>query len=60
MNNFVPWPTEWPKHYNSNVPCDMLVGPCACGAWHVEGEFESKGAGDVEQFTKPSGSKKVT
>lgn len=38
-NNFEPWPDDWPKYYNSNIPCDMAVGPCACGGWHQEGEF---------------------
>lgn len=34
-NNFIPWPDGLPLAYNgSNEPCDMLVGPCSCGAWH--------------------------
>jgi hypothetical protein len=35
-SNMVPWPAEWTDyHYNaSHEPCDMLVGPCSCGAWH--------------------------
>jgi hypothetical protein len=39
-NGLVPWPREWTDyHYNAcNEPCDMLVGPCACGAWHQETE----------------------
>lgn len=30
------WPEDWKdRHYNAcNDPCDMLSGPCACGAWH--------------------------
>jgi hypothetical protein len=30
-----PWPKEWKeRHFNAcTEPCDMLVGPCACGAW---------------------------
>jgi len=30
------WPSGWDeRNYNgSNEPCDMIVGPCACGAWH--------------------------
>lgn len=32
---FVPRPEDAPLKYNaSNVPCDMDIGPCACGAWH--------------------------
>ena len=33
----VPWPKDWPPY--GNEPCDMLVGPCSCGAWHIKGEF---------------------
>jgi hypothetical protein len=35
-SGMVPWPAEWTDyHYNaSHEPCDMLVGPCSCGAWH--------------------------
>lgn len=39
INNCEVWPDDWPRHYNSNEPCDMLVGPCCCGAWHQEGDF---------------------
>lgn len=37
---FVPWPDDWTDfHYNARTePCDTLVGPCACGAWHTEDE----------------------
>lgn len=37
------WPREWMyRYYNgrTNEPCDMLVGPCACGAWHREHEWK--------------------
>ena len=36
----VPWPSDWTdRHYNAcNEPCDMLAGPCACGAWHFPTE----------------------
>jgi hypothetical protein len=40
------WPEDWPKYARNHPaqtagePCDMLVGPCSCGAWHVAGEFE--------------------
>jgi hypothetical protein len=28
------------KFYNAcTEPCDMLQGPCACGAWHRQGEW---------------------
>jgi hypothetical protein len=41
-NGLVPWPDDFApgdRHYNaSNEPCDMLVGPCSCGAWHCEEE----------------------
>jgi hypothetical protein len=40
QSGLVPWPDDWlDRHYNAcNEPCDMLIGPCACGAWHCEGE----------------------
>ena len=39
-SKMVGWPEWLPKYYNgSNEPCDMLEGPCACGAWHQPGEF---------------------
>jgi hypothetical protein len=39
-NGLVPWPAEWAGyHYNARKePCDVLVGPCSCGAWHTETE----------------------
>ena len=39
INGVVPWPSDWSDHhYNGGQPCDTLVGPCSCGAWHTEGE----------------------
>lgn len=39
-NNIEPWPSDWPKYYNgTKEPCDAFRGPCACGAWHFQGEF---------------------
>jgi len=40
INGFVPWPRDWTDyHYNAtNEPCDCLLGPCSCGAWHQENE----------------------
>jgi hypothetical protein len=39
-SGMVPWPDSWTvRRYNAcNEPCDMLVGPCACGGWHDEQE----------------------
>ncbi|MEN6367618.1 MAG: hypothetical protein ABFC88_12460 [Thermoguttaceae bacterium] len=41
-NGLVPWPDDFAqndRHYNANTePCDMIVGPCTCGAWHSEEE----------------------
>jgi len=34
-----PWPEDWPKYRNGVDFCDMLVGPCNCGATHQSGEF---------------------
>lgn len=30
----VPYPDWMPEQRNAGVLCDMLRGPCACGAWH--------------------------
>jgi hypothetical protein len=40
INGVISWPAHWAdRHYNaSNEPCDTLVGPCSCGAWHLESE----------------------
>jgi len=40
VNGLVPWPEDWTdRHYNGGrEPCDMLVGLCSCGAWHLETE----------------------
>ncbi len=35
------------KVYNSNMePCDMVHGPCVCGAWHHEDDFIWDDAGE--------------
>ncbi|MFA5344820.1 MAG: hypothetical protein WC315_00900 [Candidatus Omnitrophota bacterium] len=35
-NGLLAWPEDWlDYHYNAcNEHCDMLIGPCSCGAWH--------------------------
>lgn len=35
-NNWKPWPDKWPERFNGGIRCDMLIGPCACGATHDE------------------------
>lgn len=30
----VAYPSKWPKYLMANEPCDMISGPCCCGAWH--------------------------
>lgn len=36
---FVGWPADQPPQYNgSGTPCDMWIGPCSCGATHLETE----------------------
>lgn len=27
-----------PPKFNGGVQCDMVTGPCACGAWHTDGK----------------------
>jgi hypothetical protein len=40
MNDLMGWPEHWPKYHNAcNEPCDMISGPCACGAWHKLDEW---------------------
>lgn len=40
-NNFFSYPKHWEPYYNgTNEPCDMLQGPCSCGAWHSLSEWE--------------------
>lgn len=36
MNEFRAYPDSLAPRFNGGVRCDMLVGPCACGAWHQE------------------------
>jgi hypothetical protein len=40
-NGLVTWPEHWKDYrYNaSNEPCDFLIGPCSCGAWHTADEM---------------------
>ncbi len=40
-SGLVPWPNDWKdyRHNACNDPCDMLVGPCACGGWHSKDEY---------------------
>ncbi len=33
--HFIEYPSHWDPHYNGHrEPCDMIEGPCCCGAWH--------------------------
>ena len=35
LNKCLEYPKTWPPFYNANSDsCDMLIGPCACGAYH--------------------------
>lgn len=50
MNDLVGWPKHWPRYrqacYSSEDDyCDVLEGPCKCGAWHKKDEFELKDDG---------------
>lgn len=44
-----------PEHieiYNAcNEPCDVLIGPCSCGAWHSIKDWDDK-IENVEQYLK--------
>lgn len=43
------WPTSWPLYVQecfaqtSENACDVVEGPCSCGSWHLEGEFQYDG-----------------
>ena len=53
MSEFVALPStvEWK---NAGQACDMLVGPCACGAFHFWADVESRAAQALAEFaTKP-------
>jgi hypothetical protein len=34
MTDWVPWPKSVTSRYLTGTACDMLIGPCACGATH--------------------------
>jgi len=35
----IPVPNFWPDHFNASYQkCDMIEGPCSCGAWHNKDE----------------------
>jgi hypothetical protein len=39
-NGFLEYPEHWPRYVNgTGEPCDMLQGPCCCGAWHELSEW---------------------
>lgn len=40
----IPWPEGKPERMMpwTNEPCDMLIGPCACGAWHTEEDDDDR------------------
>lgn len=40
-NNFILYPEHWPPYVNgTGSPCDVLQGPCCCGAWHYLTEWQ--------------------
>ena len=40
QNDFILYPEHWPPYVNgTGRPCDMLQGPCCCGAWHDLNEW---------------------
>ena len=44
-SKLVSWPRDWLVNYfnGGGDPCDMLEGPCACGAWHHAAEWDGHG-----------------
>jgi hypothetical protein len=35
MTDWIPWPRSVPPRNLTGTQCDMLIGPCACGATHT-------------------------
>lgn len=64
MNNFKCWPSDWPQYKQAcflswDKACDMLIGPCSCGASHQDGEFEYKN-NILYRYGKPVNTKSNT
>lgn len=50
-NDFVGFPDDWPEYHNAcSDPCDVLQGPCACGAWHKLYEWDF-----IKKTRRPTG-----
>ena len=41
-NDFIIMPEHINMHNACNERCDMLIGPCACGAWHKLKDWEDR------------------
>ena len=42
MGDIMRYPDHWPKRYNAcSEPCDVIDGPCCCGAWHSVFDFQA-------------------
>ncbi len=37
------------KLYNGGRKCDLLFGPCSCGAWH---EFKTRSANNFDEIKR--------
>jgi len=54
-NRMASMPEEYlGKFTNGGEECDMLVGPCACGATHSQEEWPDEIQKEVFGFVKPS------
>lgn len=58
MSDVQVWPEDWPQYKQAcfssfDSRCDLLVGPCACGAWHMPGEFKFKNGVLLRYGEKP-------
>jgi len=49
LNNFIEYPSHWPIYMNGYIECDMLQGPCRCGAWHDLNEWEIQGLIKIQE-----------
>ena len=53
--SFVAMPKEITT-YNGGIKCDMLVGTCSCGAWHVPGEIAIRLCKELSEARKKAAS----